>query len=159
MANSRKKRIIKILAVIAIAHLAGFLIYQLIPANIEYWIDESSIREVRPDEINSMTITFRKMGRESSIDLTLKFTNASFSNQTDQPYIQANSTAVKFPNLSGYKTVFFTVDKNVAGFSVNFSFASFDLNLAVMKFVSYLSFKWNETNKIYEPYLLGGGIV
>jgi hypothetical protein len=159
MANSRKKRIIMILVVIVIIHLVAFLIYLSIPAYIEYDIDINSISKVYPDEINAMTITFRKMGRESSIDLTLKFTNASFSNQTEQPYTQANSITLRLPNLSGYKTVYFTVNKNVTGFSVKFSHASFDPNVSVMKFVSYLSFKWNQTSKIYEPSQSVVGIV
>jgi hypothetical protein len=159
MANSRKKRIILILIVIMIAHLVAFIIYQLIPAYIEYDVDINSIREVNPDEINAMTITFRKWGRPSSLHLTLKFTNASFSNQTEQPYIQTNSTTVQLPNLSGYKTVYYTVDNNVTGFSVKFFHASSDLNLQVMKWMSWLSFNWNETSKSYEPSQFIVGVV
>ena len=159
MRSSRKRRIITIIVIITIVHLVAFLIYQLTPAYIEYWIDDNSIRQVKPDEINAITITFKKWGRHSSLHLTLKFTNASFSSQTEQPYIQTNSTTVQFPNLSGYKTVYFTVDKNVTGFSVKFIPDLYDPNLAIMKFVSSLSFKWNETSKIYVPFQLGGGIV
>jgi hypothetical protein len=157
MTSSRKKHIILFSAVIITVAVAAVL-YQSSPAYMECTIDDDSIRQVYPDEVNAMTLKVRQWGRASSLHLTLTFTNASFSNQTEQPYDQVNSTAVKFANLSSNKTVCFNVDKNVTGFAVDFSYEFPDPNLNLMMFWKSLSFKWNETEKCFIPWQ-GGAVV
>ena len=156
MASNRKKSLILIFAGITTVVLLGVL-YQSLPAYMECSIDDDSIRQVHPDEVNAMTLKVRRWGRASSLHLTLTFTNASFSTQTEQPYNQANSTIVTFPHLSSNKNVYFTVDKNVTGFAVKFSYELPDPNLSLMMAWTSLSFKWNETDKCFKPWQ-GGSI-
>jgi hypothetical protein len=158
MASTRKKSLILIFAVIITVALAAVL-YQSSPAYMECTIDDDTIRQVYPDTINAMTIKVKQWGRASSLHLTLTFTNASFSNQTKQPYDQVNSTAVRFANLSSNKTVCFNVDKNVTGFAVNFSYEFPDPNLSLLMAWASLSFKWNETDQCFKPWQGGGFIV
>jgi hypothetical protein len=60
---------------------------------------------------------------DGDFNLVVTFTNASFSNQTEQPYLRVNDTIVKFgfvlpKGVSGSKWVYFSVSENVDGFSL-----------------------------------------
>ena len=84
--------------------------------SIDYWLKE---REIFTKGLNSITI-YCKNGGESDGDfyLKLEFVNASFSNQTEKPYAQVDSSTVKIRFLlhkgeSSQKTIYFTIHENV----------------------------------------------
>ena len=88
--------------------------------------------------INAITINCRNGGgMDGDFNLLLTFTNATFSNQTNQPYYQVNNTQVKVRFTlhksgdamdSNSKVVFFSVSENVNSFSLSLSLERLNQN-------------------------------
>src|SRR3989304_7711178 len=95
MQNSHKKRNIAIVSTVAVIVLvSSVLVYELNPPYIDYGID--GVSRLYPNADSGATVYyFDRGGRASNFYLRLKFTNATFSDQTEQPYLQVNSTLVK----------------------------------------------------------------
>ena len=165
MPNSCKKRIVSIVAVVAIILFSALFIYHfsIPPARIQYWIEYETTRYY-PEESNTITINCKNHGgRDGNFRLALSLRNTSFSDQTEQPFDKLSSNLVNFPfNLHGgdsdSRLVFFSIQENVTYFSFYLSLESdFDLlnpvDIASAP-ISSLGYKWNETDKCY---ILSGG--
>ena len=168
MPSSNRKRNVMIVSVITIIiFVSAFLIYEFfVPTYIDFRIDDS-VHRFYLTENNTMTILSRNLGgRDGNFYIVLRFTNASFSNKTEQPYLQVDNATVKFPfflpgggaSMSLNKTVYFTINENVTVFSFYLSLEKRDPNPYVLSFVSFVSYKWNETGKYYEMWQGVGGI-
>ncbi len=162
MPSSHRKRNVLLVALFV---LVLFITYQFIalskPASFVYTLD-SGVYRLYPNENNAINITCTNSGAKSaSFYLVLKLENASFSPQTEQPYIQENSTKVKFPFTlhkgdSTVKPVFFLINDNVTVFSFSLSFEEVKQSAVYGESIYYYaSYKWNETVKCYEQWILG----
>lgn len=110
---------------LVVSIFAAWLTVQTIQASIDYWLEKP---ESLTRGVNSITVYCRNGGGELDGDfyLVLTFVNASFSNQTTQPYTQVDSATVKFRFLlhkggSNHKMVYFSVNENVERFSISLS--------------------------------------
>jgi flagellar basal body-associated protein FliL len=165
MTNGNKKSIIILATVIIIAilALAIFLhayVFQTATAKIAYSID-TNIAKYYPDQTNFIVIRSSNSGnRAASFYLEMSFTNSSFSNQTEAPYTEVNSTLVKIPfsldkasttEEASNKTIFFTIDDNAPGFSFFLSLENRDTTTPeILASLYSLSYGWNETTNCYE---------
>jgi hypothetical protein len=169
MQSNHKKRIIAIVSLIVIIVLVVVvLIYELNPPYIDYGINDVS--KYYPAEGNAVTVYyFDRGGRASNFYLTLKLTNVTFSNQTEQPYLQVNSTLVKLLFNKGWwgsatpnnKTVFFTIDDDATGFSLDLSLEWNAQNPVYLRTFSlnHLEYYWNGTLNCYDlDYSKSGGV-
>jgi hypothetical protein len=96
----------------------------------------------------------------------LSSANASFTAQTQQTYLQVNSTMVKVPFLlqehwfsmnADSKPVFFTIDENVTGFSFHVSLEAQSYNsLVVVSGDTDISWVWDATENCYKLSTTGG---
>ncbi len=163
MSSSHRKR--NVLIVVSIALFLVIITYQFIgltkPASFVYTLD-SGVYRFYPNENNAINVTCTNSGAKSaSFYLVLKLENASFSPQTEQPYLQVNSTTVKFPFTlnkgdSTVKPVFFLINDNVTVFSFSLSFEEVKQSAVYGESIYYYaSYKWNETVKCYEQWILG----
>ena len=167
MQSSHKKRNTAVVGIISIVVLImAFLAYlNAQPLYIDYGIAEVS--RFHPND-NKITIYyFDRGGKPGNFYLTLKFTNATFSNQTEQPYLQVNNTLVKFLFNKGWgsgwsatpinKTIFFAINYDAPSFSFELFDEKYDQNpISLYSYsVNSLEYHWNETLNYYE---LKGGI-
>lgn len=166
--KNRRKAIFVVAA--AAVLVSAMLMYQYDvrtrPAYVNYSMGGS---QCYPNESNAVSISCNNWGdRDANFYLTLSFGNASFSNQTEQPYIQVDSRAAKLPfslkanspAQSGSKTVFFTIDQNVTSFSCSLHLENNGLSpIAVGSAITHLVFRWNETAKCFDPAEGSGFIV
>jgi len=166
MRNNSRKRYITILTIVVVIIVAlSVFLYEFVfqttsVAKIDYSIDDN-VTKYYPDEKNSIVIRSSNNGdRDANFYLVLSFTNASFSNQTEQPYVEVNSTIVKIPFLldksgasmdASSKSVFFKIDNNVTVFSFHLSLEKRDSNsLESLGSLYDLSYRWNAITKYYE---------
>lgn len=122
-------------------------------ASIDYWLEK---RETFSKGLNSITI-YCKNGGETDGDfrLVLTFVNASFSNQTEKPYVQVDNSTAKFRFLlhkdeTNQKRVYFTIHENVERFSIQLSFEKISPILKPNPmYPTALEYKWNEEGHNY----------
>jgi hypothetical protein len=115
-----KKGILITVASMAVAIIVAMATIQSTQASIDYWLD-------KPDAfirgLNQISVHCNNGGgMDGDFNLILTFTNASISNQTEQPYIKVDNSTVKLKFVlhkgdATEQTVCFNVD-GVAGFSV-----------------------------------------
>jgi len=121
----RKRRNLIIYAVSAL--ILGLLAYQaydsfLGPAYVSYSLENGETR-FYAGRVNTLSVSSSNMGmRTASFNLILKSVNASFTPNTQQNYVQVNSTIIKVPfsfPQGGRETkpVQFTIDENVSAFA------------------------------------------
>ncbi len=130
------------------------------PARIDYGIDYST-NMFYPVENNTISIHYTNNGGGGNFYLVLTLINGTFLEQTQQPYIQINSTTIKFPFYlhasfiskdPGSRIVFFKINKDVDGFAFalsvegNDSKPVYDQNAQY----SYLGYKWSTASNSYE---------
>jgi hypothetical protein len=117
-------------------------------------------------EGNQLIIQCQNHGdRTASFYLVLSSVNATFQVKTQQDYIQTSSRTVKVPFLlqeswlsmsANSKSVFFTIDENVTGFSFSMSLEAQGYgSLVVASGDTDERFVWNGTENCY--ILSGGG--
>ena len=163
--------VVTLILIIALLSIAVF-IYRFHPAEetayIEYWVDGDM--RINLGEENSVILGCTNQGsKEGSFYLALGFYNASFSNQTSQPYEQISETYVKIPFTlqkrgdqtdSNTKNVFFNIDKNAGYFSFSVSIEGSDQYPVSggIGVISYLLYEWNETGQFYEKSEGGGAV-
>lgn len=136
---------------LVVSIFAAWLTVQTIQASIDYWLEKP---ETLTKGLNSITIYCKNGGGELDGDfyLVLTFANASFSNQTTQPYTQVDSATVKFRFLlhkgeSNQKVVYFLVNENVDRFSISLSLKKmnyFDILKPNPMYPTFLSYEWVE---------------
>ena len=175
MHNDYKRR--NFLAVISVVLIVAFFataffVFQFHPteetAYIEYWIDGNMRVNFYGD--NFVVLDCANRGsKEGSFYLALKVENASFSNQTSQPYERIGERSVKIPFAlqrsgdpldSKTKNVFFKIDKNVRSFFFSVSIEGYGQNPVSggVGLISYLLYEWNETGQFYEKSEGGGAV-
>lgn len=77
-----------------------------------------------------VSVECQNIGTRSGVfDIVLEFTNASFSNETRQPYAQLSNSTVEFPmtlqaNESKIIDAYFRVNDGISGFKIKVSFES-----------------------------------
>ena len=125
--------------------------------SIDYWLEKPQpfIRG-----LNSITI-YCKNGGESDGDfcLVVTFINASFSNQTEQPYLQVDNTTVKIRFLlhkmeQNEKKIYFYVNETVETFSIHLSLEKinwYDILKPNPRYPTELEYEWNEAVKEFHP--------
>ena len=145
---SKKGAIITFVSVIVAVIVATATVMST-QASIDYWLDEP---QSFSQGLNSITVHCRNGGgMDGDFNLVVTFTNASVSNQTDQPYTKADNSTVKLKFVlhkddAVEKNVFFTVG-DVSGFSVKITLerAGF-LQILFLKenslFPTQLSYSW-----------------
>jgi hypothetical protein len=104
--------------------------------------------------------------RAASFYLVLSSVNATFQVKTQQNYIQTSSRTVKVPFLlqeswlsmsADSKPVFFTIDKNVTGFSFSISLEAQGYgSLVVGSGDTDIRFAWNGTENCYMLDMISG---
>jgi uncharacterized membrane protein len=162
MLAAHRKITISIILVVVLVLTIFFYEYAFQPraADIEYSLGYSG-DVLYPDRNNTVTIQCGNRGnRDATFYLVLNLTNVSFSALTEQPYVQLNSTLVKFPfslqgsggsTTSGSKSVFFTINENVTFFAFEVSLEKIDQNPRYsMGTFYYSSYRWNETSGNYQ---------
>ncbi len=158
MLGSHKKRNIAIIAIIILV-VSTIFVYQFTiltePPRFIYGIDDSIYR-FYPNSTNAINLTCSNTGyNEANFYLVLKITNASFSSQTESPYLQINSTTVKFlfslqRGPTSVRSVFFSTDEGTEEFSFHLSFEKArQSTMSGQSIVYHVGYKWNETVKCY----------
>jgi hypothetical protein len=137
---------------------------QTTQASIDYSIDNNGSTRLYTFGSSAVTINCRNGGGiDGNFYLVVKFTNASFSDETTMPYIRVNNTLVKSPFLlhksgasmdSNSKAIFFTIDEGVSGFSISVTLEKYDQNplKANPIYPTELEYRWNEQNKSYDQF-------
>ena len=133
MPTSHKKRNLAIFAttITTIIVVSALVIHEFsVPTYIYYSIAHSddSVNRYYLDDVNAITIEAQNLGRRNgTFDLVLGMVNVTFSNKTDLPYY-ADATTARFPfflpgnnKTISSRTVFFTINQNVTGFSFSLS--------------------------------------
>ncbi len=133
-----------------VALIVAMATIQSTQASIDYWLQ-------KPDSlsngVNQIKIYCRNGGgMDGDFYLVLKFTNATFSTQTQMPYIQVDNSTVKVKFIlhrgdSLEKDIFFVAD-GTNDFSVGMSLekASFvEFIKANAFFPTQISYRWNES--------------
>ena len=160
------RRNLAVIALIIVVSIAFLLQYNSVTksATVNYTLD-INVSTYYPAENNAINITCSNSGdKGANFYLVLNMANASFSPQTEQPYLQVNSTTVKFPFTlhngdSTVKPVFFSIDDNATGFSFNLSFEKVDQNTVYGQSLwYYVSYEWNETGGYYGLSEMGGTV-
>lgn len=109
------------------------------------------------DRTNQLTITCQNLGnRATSFNLIVRAVNASLTVDSQQGYVQINSTAVKIPftlqtqKETQNRPIKFTIDQNVATFNFYFSLEPQKSNPLETNSYSQLHCQWNSFNNRYE---------
>jgi hypothetical protein len=118
-------------------------------ASIDYWMDTP---QAFSKGLNTITIYCKNGGgTDGNFYLDLRFVNASFSNQTLQPYSRTDDSTTRFPFLlhkgeSYQKSVYFLVNETES-FSLQLSYAkmsSFDVSKSNPLYATALEYEWNQ---------------
>ena len=171
-AKSYKRRNISIIAIIAVIFLVLAVYigqFSVSPPEFTHAFAHLNLytkAQYSPDENNSITLNgvFSTSVLESdpcNFYVVITCENASFLNQTKQPFLQANGTSVKLlfllhengaPTGSENKTVFFSIDKTVASFSFLFNLEKYkqDPIPGISPFVYRLDYEWNAISSCFE---------
>jgi len=122
-------------------------------ASIDYWLEE---RQSFGFGRSSIKIYCKNGGKnDGDFYLYLTFVNASFSDQTSQPYSELNSSTVRFHFLLhegefDNKQVFFLPYDDVNGFSIKLSFKKISTFLkSTDRYPTELTYKRNEDTIIF----------
>ena len=117
-------------------------------ASIDYWIEK---QETFAKGLNSITIRCSNGGEaDGDFYLKLKFANASFSNQTEKPYLLVDNSTVKcrfglHKGESNLKRVYFSIHENVRSFSIQLSLIKISYFLKSNRvYPTQLKYEWNE---------------
>ena len=160
-ANTKKKKrniaIIGIFSVVVLT-IAAFVYSTLQAPYVDYGID--IVPHFYPNEYNTVTVYyFDRGGRPVNFYLTMGFTNATFNNRTEQPYLQINSTTVRIllnkgwgSAVSNNRTIFFAIDSNTNSFTLDLFLERYEQNPVYLysQAVSHLGYDWNKTSNRYE---------
>jgi hypothetical protein len=123
-------------------------------ASIDYWLEQTN---TPTPGLNQIIVHCRNGGgMDGDFNLVVKFTNATFSTQTQLPYTQVDSSTVKIKFVlhkgdSANKTLFFAANGSEP-FSISVSLQSVSL-LEFIKanalFPTQLPYQWNATAQNY----------
>lgn len=122
-------------------------------ASIDYWLEKP---QTFTKGLNSITIYCRNGGEtDGDFYLVLTFVNASFSNQTAQPYAQVDNSTVKCRFLlhkgeSHQKTIYFYTNETEDKFSIQLSLEKlnwYDVLKPNPIYPTELEYEWNEETK------------
>lgn len=149
------KIILTILAVL-IAFLGVMVAIQSNQASIDYWLENPATLE---NGLNHITLYCKNGGgMDGDFFLVVSFTNITFSNQTELPYIQVDNSTVKFKFVlhkgdSNDKTFYFIANNATTIFSTKVSLEKadfFQFLKANPIFPTELSYQWNEENECFD---------
>jgi hypothetical protein len=137
--------------------VTSFSIYLVaVPPFVDYGLDGK--RQFQPKESGSIDVYYTdKGGGDGSFRLVLKLINCTFSNQTEKPYDQRNSTTVAFafdknwPLIgSTRRQVIFTIDDDVAGFAFELHLENISQKAVDARdSINYVGYSWNSTCSSY----------
>ncbi len=120
--GSKKGAILTVLSVV-VGLIVAMATIQSTQASIDYWLQKPNT--LMPG-LNSITVYCRNGGgMDGDFNLIVKFTNATFSQQTDLPYTLVDNSTVKIKFVlhqgdSNEKTIYFDVNQT-QGFSISVS--------------------------------------
>lgn len=161
--NKKRKKIIVGTSVVLAVILASYCFFEVAsPRYIDYGIDKPPFRFYLND-YQTISLYCNNLGDKSAdFNLVLRLTNASFSNQTEQPYEFEDESSVKFPfflssGKDSKRNVIFTINENVSYFSFTLSLEKCSLTPYISTFSSFASYKWNQTERCYEFWRGMGG--
>ncbi len=136
-----KKGVLITVVSMAVAIIVALATIQSTQASIDYWLD-------KPDALarglNRITVHCKNGGgMDGDFNLILTFTNASISNQTEEPYTKVDNSTLKLKFVlhkddTTEQTVYFAVD-NVVGFSVKLT----------LERTNYLQFLFLKANSLF----------
>ncbi|MFA5366086.1 MAG: hypothetical protein WC325_12965 [Candidatus Bathyarchaeia archaeon] len=151
--GSKKSTLITLISVAVVVILAMATI-QSTQASIDFWLE-------KPDTlvkgVNHITVYCENGGgMDGDFYLTITFTNAVFSTQTELPYTKVDDSTVKVkfvlhPDDSNQKTIYFFVNET-AEVSIKLSLEKASL-IQFLKpndlFPTQLTYQWNEETQVF----------
>ena len=139
---------------VMVALFVAMATIQSTQASIDYWLQQPNA--IGPG-LNQVTVHCRNGGgMDGDFNLVVKFTNATFSTQTQLPYTQVDSSTVKIKFVlhkgdSDNQSLYFVVNGSEP-FSISLSLQSvslFEFLKANALFPTQLQYQWNETGQNY----------
>jgi hypothetical protein len=142
---------------ILVAILSLFVTILVFRASVDYWLEDRNFIKGS----NTVTLYCKNGGgMDGDFNLVLTLTNATFSNQTAQPYVQVGNSTVEFRFVlhkgdSNQKAVSFVVNETEQ-FSLSLSiqgnsFWDFLLLKGNPTYPTYLKYQWNEQQNMFSP--------
>ena len=151
--GSKKGALLTVVSVI-VGLIVAMATIQSTQASIDYWLQ-------KPDTLtaglNHITVYARNGGgMDGYFYLTIKFTNASFSSQTEMPYTKVDDSTVQIKYVlhkgdSNEKTIYFTANQTEDfTISVSLQKASYiEFIKANALYPTQLTYQWNAESQVY----------
>jgi hypothetical protein len=139
--------------------VALYLTYSSTMASIDYWLSIGNQQIYPNTPAQAVIINFKNGGgSDGNINLSVKFINATFSNETEKPYTIINPQQVTFFYLlhkgdSGIRVVFFNVNNGVSGFSIELSAekpSTIEMSKYNPMYPTILTYKWSEKENAFK---------
>jgi hypothetical protein len=151
--GSKKGAFLTVVSVI-VGLIVAMATIQSTQASIDYWLQKP---ETLMPGLNHITVYCKNGGgMDGDFYLTIKFTNASFSSQTEMPYTKIDDSTVQIKYVlhkgdSNEKTIYFEAD-HTEDFSISVSLQK----ASVIEFIkanalypTQLPYQWNVENQVY----------
>ena len=152
--GSKKSTLVTLTSVVVAVILAMATI-QSTQASIDFWLEKPN---TLTKGVNQITFYCENGGgMDGDFYLTIAFTNAVFSTQTELPYTKVDDSTVKVkfvlhPDDSDQKTIYFVVNET-ADVSIKLSLEKASL-IQFLKpndlFPTKLTYQWNEESQIFD---------
>lgn len=139
--------------IVSIASLGWYI--ETTRASIDFWMEKP---QTFTRGLNSIIVYCKNGGKtDGDFYLVLTFNNASFSNQTELPYLQVDNSTVKCRFLlhtgeSNQKKIYFYVNATVDRFSIQLSLEKinfFDFLKPNPMYPTTLEYEWNEETRYF----------
>ncbi len=153
VAGGLKGKLLTAVSVI-VAVIVAMATIQSTQASIDYWLQKP---DALMEGLNQITVYCRNGGgMDADFYLVMKFSNATFSTQTDMPFIKVDDSTVKMKFVlhkddSSEKTVYFTVNgTGQVSLSISLEKASLiEFIKSNELFPTQLTFQWNDELRVY----------
>jgi hypothetical protein len=151
--GSKKGALLTVVSII-VGLIVAMATIQSTQASIDYWLQ-------KPDTLmpglNHITVYARNGGgMDGDFYLTIKFTNAAFSSQTEMPYTKVDDSTVQIKYVlhkgdSNEKTIYFVANQT-EGMSISVSLQKASITEFIKAnalFPTQLTYQWNAESQAY----------